>query len=56
MAEPVSPHALTQLGHIRSASQATGADFDYLVQTAERESAFNARAQASTSSAAGLFQ
>lgn len=56
MAEPVNQAALSQLGHIRSAARSTGADFDYLVQTAERESAFDTRAQARTSSAAGLFQ
>ena len=42
--------------HIAQAARATGADFDYLLQTAARESAFDARAEASTSSAAGLFQ
>ena len=38
------------------ASTATGADYNYLVQTAHRESGFKATAQASTSSAQGLFQ
>ena len=38
------------------ASSATGADYDYLVQTAYRESRFEAKAQAPTSSAQGLFQ
>jgi len=38
------------------ASSATGADFDYLAQTAYRESRFQAEAQARTSSAQGLFQ
>jgi hypothetical protein len=41
---------------IRSASQQTGISFDYLMKTAYRESAMNPRAQASTSSALGLFQ
>ena len=41
---------------IARAAQATGADFDFLVRTAERESGFDARAQARTSSAAGMFQ
>lgn len=41
---------------IRKASEATGADFDYLLTTAARESNFQARARAETSSAAGLFQ
>jgi len=41
---------------IRSASQQTGISFDYLMKTAYRESALNPSAQASTSSARGLFQ
>lgn len=41
---------------IERASQATGVDFGFLMKTAGRESSFNPRAQASTSSAAGLFQ
>jgi hypothetical protein len=41
---------------IRKASEATGTDFDYLLTTAARESNFQARARAETSSAAGLFQ
>lgn len=41
---------------IEKASQATGADFDYLLKTAARESNFRTGAQAPTSSAAGLFQ
>lgn len=41
---------------IQSASKTTGTEFNYLVQTAARESAFNPQAQASTSSARGLFQ
>jgi hypothetical protein len=41
---------------IRTASAATGADFDYLVKTAQRESNFDPSAKASTSSATGLFQ
>lgn len=38
------------------ASRTTGANFDYLVQTAKRESGLNATAKAPTSSATGLFQ
>lgn len=38
------------------ASRTTGAKFDYLVQTAKRESGLNATAKAPTSSATGLFQ
>lgn len=41
---------------IQRASEATGVDFGFLMKTAGRESSFNPRAQASTSSAAGLFQ
>lgn len=41
---------------IRSASQQTGISFDYLLKTAQRESALNPTAQASSSSARGLFQ
>ncbi len=38
------------------ASTATGADYNYLLQTAYRESKFEAQARARTSSAVGLFQ
>lgn len=41
---------------IRSASQSTGVNFDYLLKTAIRESALDPKAAASTSSARGLFQ
>jgi hypothetical protein len=41
---------------IRSASEATGIPFDYLLRTAQRESSLDPNAQARTSSAAGLFQ
>ncbi|WP_206659552.1 lytic transglycosylase domain-containing protein [Hansschlegelia zhihuaiae] len=41
---------------LRSAAEATGAGFDYLLRTARRESSLNAAAQAPTSSARGLFQ
>ena len=41
---------------IQSAASATGADFAYLLNTARRESSFTPGAQATTSSAAGLFQ
>lgn len=41
---------------IQRASQATGVDFGFLMKTAGRESSFNPRAQATSSSAAGLFQ
>ena len=41
---------------LERAAQATGVDFAQLVETARRESSFDARAKAATSSAAGLFQ
>ncbi len=41
---------------IRKASKATGANFEYLLTTAARESNFKPQAKAKTSSAAGLFQ
>ena len=41
---------------IDRASKATGVDFGFLMKTAGRESSLNPRAQASSSSAAGLFQ
>lgn len=41
---------------LQNAAAATGVDFDYLLRTAQRESALDPRAQARTSSAAGLFQ
>ncbi|MBX9830070.1 MAG: transglycosylase SLT domain-containing protein [Xanthobacteraceae bacterium] len=43
-------------GAIRQAARVTGADFKYLLATAQVESNFNADAQARTSSAKGLFQ
>ena len=44
------------LRHIADAARSAGADFDFLVRTAARESNFDADAKARTSSAAGLFQ
>ncbi len=41
---------------LTTASQRTGADFDYLYKVALRESSLNPAAKAKTSSAAGLFQ
>lgn len=41
---------------IRQAADATGASFDYLVSAAKIESNLNPKAQASTSSARGLYQ
>lgn len=41
---------------LQQASEKTGASFDYLLNTAQRESNFDVKAQAPTSSARGLFQ
>jgi hypothetical protein len=41
---------------IRQAARETGTDFNFLLRTAARESNFDAGAQASTSSAAGMYQ
>lgn len=41
---------------IREGAEKTGTDFDYLLKTAQRESALTPDAKASTSSATGLFQ
>src|SRR5688500_18581466 len=59
---PDSVASLTQgarsdvVSAIRQASAQTGVDFSYLMQKASAESSFNPEAQASTSSARGLFQ
>lgn len=41
---------------IRQGARESGANFDYLLNTAQRESSLNPKAKASTSSATGLFQ
>lgn len=46
----------TVTGAIRQAARMTGADFKYLLATAQVESNLNPNAQATTSSARGLFQ
>ncbi len=51
-AQPAAPFAEP----LRRAAQATGVSFDYLARTAERESRFDPKARASTSSATGMFQ
>ena len=43
-------------GAIRQAAQTTGTSFDYLLTTAQLESRLNPAAEASTSSAGGLYQ
>ncbi len=54
----VSPIAVPQsLAHVlNSAGDKSNVDFDYLLQTAIRESSLDPRAKAPTSSAVGLFQ
>jgi hypothetical protein len=53
--DPTSSNA-TVTGAIRQAARMTGADFKYLLATAQVESNLNPNAQAPTSSARGLFQ
>ncbi|MCP8940361.1 lytic transglycosylase domain-containing protein [Alsobacter sp. SYSU M60028] len=56
---PSAPETRSQspvLDAIRGGSERTGADFDYLMKTAQRESSLDPQARASTSSASGLFQ
>jgi hypothetical protein len=43
-------------GAIEQASRATGAPFDYLLRTAQRESSLDPQARAPSSTASGLFQ
>lgn len=53
--QPISvPKSLAYV--LNSAGTKSGVDFDYLLQTAIRESSLNPSAKASTSSAVGLFQ
>jgi hypothetical protein len=53
--QPISvPQSLAYV--LNSAGQKNGVDFDYLLQTAMRESSLNPNAKATTSSATGLFQ
>jgi hypothetical protein len=54
--EATSDIASRITGAIQSAANATGASFEYLLKTAQRESNFNPNAKAGTSSATGLFQ
>ena len=48
--------AISVTGAIRQAAQKTGANFNYLLATARVESNLNPNAQATSSSAGGLFQ
>jgi hypothetical protein len=52
----LAPNSGDVVAALRRAADETGADFDYLLQTAMRESSLNPGAQASSSSATGLFQ
>lgn len=52
----ISPAAESTHALIARASHETGADFDFMVRTAARESNFDPNARASTSSAAGMYQ
>ena len=53
--QPVTvPQSLAYV--LTAAGDKNGVDFDYLLQTAIRESALNPKAKAQTSSATGLFQ
>lgn len=57
MVSPVETHSQDfTMRAIRQAAQETGTDFNFLVDTAARESNFDVRAEARTSSAAGMFQ
>jgi hypothetical protein len=49
-------NAMAVTGAIRHAARMTGADFQYLLATAQVESNFNPNARVATSSARGLFQ
>ncbi len=51
-----APQADPVVSAIREGAQKTGAGFDYLLKTAQRESALEPDAKAKTSSATGLFQ
>lgn len=51
-----SPVQTPVMDAIRAGSQRSGADFDYLLKTAQRESALDPQARAKSSSASGLFQ
>ena len=50
------PTSYSPMQVLGEAARATGANFDFLVRTAAKESNFDAGAKAATSSAAGLFQ
>ncbi|WP_300542273.1 hypothetical protein [Maricaulis sp.] len=57
MVSPVESHNQDFMTRtLRQAASETGTDFNFLLRTAARESNFDVRAEATTSSATGLFQ
>jgi hypothetical protein len=54
--DSTGPRDAAVIGAIRNAARATGADFQYLLATAQVESGLNPTAAVSSSSAKGLFQ
>jgi hypothetical protein len=56
LAEAITASPSDVVAALRRASAATGSDFNYLLNTAMRESSLKPQAQSKTSSAAGLFQ
>jgi hypothetical protein len=56
LAEAITASRSDVVTALQRASAATGSDFNYLLNTAMRESALKPQAQSKTSSAAGLFQ
>ncbi len=54
--DPINGGAVQITGAIRQAAASTGMSFEYLLTTAQIESNLNPAAQASTSSAKGLYQ
>src|SRR5690348_7649461 len=54
--DSTGPQGSAVVGAIRNAARATGADFQYLLATAQVESGLDPRASVSNSSAKGLFQ
>lgn len=56
MMSTISPPGEATHALIARASRETGADFDFMVRTAARESNFDPNARAATSSAAGMYQ
>jgi Transglycosylase SLT domain len=51
-----APASAAVMEALRAASRKTGLDFDFLLDTARRESSLNTQAKSETSSASGLFQ